>query len=107
LAGDGVGDLTYIEFVTDNAPAFLPPRPIIRFAWKLHKALYRFSGGRFGLQEYTPYKEGLAELTTIGRKSGQPRAVMIAHLEDANDHVTMAMNGWDVADSSVRANQSA
>lgn len=98
MAGDGVGDLTYIEFMTDNAPAFLPPRPIIRFAWKLHKALYRFSGGRFGLQEYTPHKEGLAELTTIGRKSGQPRAVMIAYLEDDNDYVTIAMNGWDVAD---------
>lgn len=77
---------------------FLPPRPVIRFAWNVHKALYRWSGGRFGLRVSTPTKEGLAQLETTGRRTGRPRSVMIAYFEDGDDYVTMAMNGWDVAE---------
>ncbi len=80
-----------------NSP-FLPPRSVIRFAWKVHKALYRYSGGRLGLRDATPDQEGLAELTTVGRRSGHDRTVMIAFFEDGDDYVTMAMNGWDTAD---------
>ena len=84
--------------MADNDTAFFPPRPVIRFAWKVHRALYRLSGGRFGLREATSETEGLAELTTVGRRSGQQRSVMIAFFEDGDDYVTMAMNGWDAAD---------
>lgn len=77
---------------------FLPPRWIIRLAWKIHRALYRYSGGRLGLRETTDGREGLAKLTTTGRRSGQPREVMIAFLEDQGSYVTLAMNGWDAAD---------
>lgn len=83
--------------MTEKAP-FLPPRPVIRLAWKAHKALYRWSGGRFGVTDSSPTKEGLAELTTIGRRSGQERRVMIGYFQDGDDFVTMAMNGWSPAD---------
>ena len=35
---------------TTEPSGFLPPRWVIRSAWKIHKALYRWSGGRFGLR---------------------------------------------------------
>lgn len=76
----------------------LPPRPIIRLAWKIHRGLFRYSNGRLGLREATPDQEGLAQLTTIGRKSGEKRVVMIAYCKDGDDFVTMAMNGWAEAD---------
>jgi deazaflavin-dependent oxidoreductase (nitroreductase family) len=34
-------------------------------------------------------------LTTIGRKSGQERSVIIGYLEDGPNLVAIAMNGWD------------
>jgi len=73
---------------------FLPPRWFIRVAWKIHKALYRWSGGRFGLRAPRSDRYGLAYLTTTGRRSGVERGVMIGYFEDGNSVVTMAMNGW-------------
>lgn len=78
---------------SDRAP-FLPPRWIIRSAWKIHKALYRWSGGRFGLRSARSDRYGLAQLTTTGRRSGLERNVMIGYYHDDADLVTMAMNGW-------------
>jgi len=73
---------------------FLPPRWVIRAAWKIHKALYRWSGGRFGLRTPRADRYGLACLTTTGRRSGADRQVMIGYYEDDGGVVTMAMNGW-------------
>lgn len=33
-------------------------------------------------------------LTTIGRRSGQERSVILGYVEDGADLVTLAMNGW-------------
>ena len=77
-----------------SASGFMPPRWFIRFAWKVHKALYRWSGGRFGLRRPRPGTYGLASLTTIGRRSGLERNVMIGYYGDGDDIVTMAMDGW-------------
>jgi deazaflavin-dependent oxidoreductase (nitroreductase family) len=33
-------------------------------------------------------------LTAVGRRSGQPRSVILGYVEDGADYVTMAMNGW-------------
>jgi deazaflavin-dependent oxidoreductase (nitroreductase family) len=33
-------------------------------------------------------------LTTIGRRSGSERSVMVGYFEDGPNLVTMAMNGW-------------
>jgi F420H(2)-dependent quinone reductase len=38
---------------------------------------------------------GALRLTTIGRKSGQERSVIIGYLEDGPNLVGLAMNGWD------------
>ncbi len=73
---------------------FLPPRPIILAAWKIHRALYRLSGGRFGLRRPKADTYGLARLTTTGRRTGESRSVMIGYYHDGDDLVTMAMNGW-------------
>ncbi|MDA0167036.1 nitroreductase family deazaflavin-dependent oxidoreductase [Solirubrobacter ginsenosidimutans] len=37
-------------------------------------------------------------LTTIGRRTGQERAVMLGYFEDGPNLVTMAMNGWGDAE---------
>ncbi len=74
--------------------AWLPPRWVVRSAWAIHRALYRFTGGRLGLRLPKMGGYGLARLTTIGRRSGEPRSVMIGYFEDGDDIVTMAMNGW-------------
>lgn len=78
--------------------AFLPPRWVVRTAWKIHRGLYRWSGGRMGLRLPSGDREGLAQLTTTGRRSGIQREVMIAYFEDGDDYVTMAMNGWSAAE---------
>ena len=85
--------------VTDRSDAhprspFLPPRWFIRAAWKIHRGLYRWTGGRFGLRVPRADRYGLAFLTTTGRRSGMERGVMIGYYEDGDDVVTMAMNGW-------------
>ena len=38
---------------------------------------------------------GALRLTTIGRKSGKQRNVIIGYIEDGPNLVTLAMNGWD------------
>jgi len=37
---------------------------------------------------------GMMRLTTIGRRTGQERSVILSYFEDGPDLVTMAMNGW-------------
>jgi deazaflavin-dependent oxidoreductase (nitroreductase family) len=33
-------------------------------------------------------------LTTVGRRSGEPRTVIVGYYEDGPNLLTMAMNGW-------------
>ncbi len=74
--------------------ARLPPRWFVRLAWKAHRALYRVTGGRRGLWPEREGKWGTMRVTTVGRRSGEPRSVILAYLEDGPDLVTLAMNGW-------------
>ena len=78
--------------------AWLPPRWFIRFAWKFHRGLYRISGGRIGLRKYEGDNYGMMHLTTIGRRTGQERQVILGFFEDGPNLVTMAMNGWGEAE---------
>jgi deazaflavin-dependent oxidoreductase (nitroreductase family) len=87
-----------------SAPAVLSPiavattaGAVIRVAWLLHRALLRFSGGRVGLRAPGD-KFGLLRLTTVGRRSGQPRVAIVGYYEDGPNLVTLAMNGWAEAD---------
>ncbi|GID29846.1 nitroreductase/quinone reductase family protein [Paractinoplanes brasiliensis] len=73
---------------------WLPPRWFIRFAWSVHRTLYRVSGGRVGLRRPSAGRYGMMRLTTIGRRSGVERGVILAYFEDGPDVVTLAMNGW-------------
>jgi deazaflavin-dependent oxidoreductase (nitroreductase family) len=57
--------------------------------------LYRVSGGRFLWTPRSKRGWGALRLTTTGRKSGQPRSVIVGYLEEGPDLVTLAMNGWD------------
>ena len=78
-----------------KSPAKLPPPWFVHLAWKVHRALYRLSGGRF---LWTPANKrgwGALRLTTVGRRSGEERSVIVGYLEDGDDLLLMAMNGWD------------
>jgi len=74
--------------------AKLPPRWFVRLAWKVHRGLYRITGGRFGLRRAKPGRWGMMRLTAIGRRSGQERPVILGYFDDGPNLVTMAMNGW-------------
>jgi deazaflavin-dependent oxidoreductase (nitroreductase family) len=79
---------------TARAPK-LPPAWFKHAFWRVHRVLNRISGGRF---LWTPGGKrgwGALRLTTIGRRSGKERAVIIGYLEDGPDLITLAMNGWD------------
>ena len=76
-------------------PPRVPPPWFVHTAWRVHRALHRLSGGRF---LWTPSNKrgwGALRLTTVGRKSGKERTVILGYLEDGADLVTLAMNGWD------------
>ena len=60
----------------------------------MHKALARWSGGRVGLGPPKEAKWGTLRLNTVGRKSGEPRSVLLGYYEDGPNLVTLAMNGW-------------
>jgi F420H(2)-dependent quinone reductase len=78
----------------EGAPR-LPPRPFVRTAWVLHRAMHRVSGGRIGLTRPEAGKRfGMMRLTTIGRRSGQRRVAIVGYYEDGPNLVTLAMNGW-------------
>jgi deazaflavin-dependent oxidoreductase (nitroreductase family) len=81
-----------------DRPPRVPPRWFVLAAWKVHRALYRVSGGRRGLWLARPAKWGAMHVTTTGRRSGQERPVILGYLEDGPDLVTLAMNGWGEGD---------
>nr|WP_297422322.1 nitroreductase/quinone reductase family protein [uncultured Actinotalea sp.] len=72
----------------------VPPRWFVRVAWRVHRGLYRLSGGRFLWATGGRRGWGALRLTTVGRRSGQERSVILGYLEDGPDLVTLAMNGW-------------
>jgi deazaflavin-dependent oxidoreductase (nitroreductase family) len=73
---------------------WLPPNWFIRAAWRIHRAIYRFTGGRRGLWVPKPGKWGAMRLTTVGRRSGKERIAILGYYEDGPNLVTLAMNGW-------------
>jgi deazaflavin-dependent oxidoreductase (nitroreductase family) len=76
-------------------PPKTPPPWFVHTAWRVHRALYRISGGRFLWTTSNKRGWGALRLTTTGRKSGQERIVIIGYLEDGPNLVAIAMNGWD------------
>jgi deazaflavin-dependent oxidoreductase (nitroreductase family) len=82
----------------DQAPPkpspWLPPRWFVRGAWVAHRAIHRFTGGRRGLAVPKARQIGYLRLTTVGRRSGKRRAAILGYVEDGQNLVTLAMNGW-------------
>ena len=78
-----------------KSPPKLPPAWFMHAFWRVHRALYRLSGGRFLWTPASKRGWGAAGLTTIGRKSGKERSVIIGYLEDGPNLIALAMNGWD------------
>src|SRR3989442_15791348 len=76
----------------------LPPRWVVVSAWVIHRAIYRLSRGRKGLWSPKPNRWGTMRLTTVGRRSGKKRSVILGYYEDGPNLVTMAMNGWKDAE---------
>ena len=72
----------------------VPPRWFVRLAWSTHRGLYRGTGGRVGLRRAKAGRWGMMRLTTVGRRTGQERGVILGYFEDHANLVTMAMNGW-------------
>ncbi len=81
-------------------PPKLPPAWFKHVFWRGHRAFYRLSGGRGLWTTASKRGWGAAHLTTIGRKSGRERGVIIAYLEDGPNLFALAMNGWDEGDPS-------
>lgn len=80
---------------TTTRPPRMPPPWFVHMFWRVHRAAYRLSGGHFLWTPASKRGWGALHLTTVGRKSGQERSVIIGYLEDGPNLVTLAMNGWD------------
>ena len=65
-------------------------RTIGRFVYPLHRWLYRTTGGRIG---HRTRQGPVLLLTTVGRKSGQPRTTPLLYMADGDDVVVVASNG--------------
>jgi deazaflavin-dependent oxidoreductase (nitroreductase family) len=76
-------------------PPKMPPPWFVHGAWRVHRALYRLSGGRFLWTTSNKRGWGALRLTTIGRTSGRERSVIVGYLDDGPNLVVLAMNGWD------------
>jgi deazaflavin-dependent oxidoreductase (nitroreductase family) len=74
------------------------PRPVLRLVWAAHKALDRLSGGRLSTIRPTDRRVGTLFLTTIGRRSGQPRRNAVYFVEDGSSFVVVASNAGADAD---------
>ncbi|MEV4347486.1 nitroreductase/quinone reductase family protein [Actinoplanes sp. NPDC049596] len=89
----------------------MPPRRVVRLVWRTHRALYRVTRGRLGLWRPRPGRWGAMRLTTVGRRSGIERSVILGYFEDGPRLVTLAMNGWGEGDPAwwlnLRANPEA
>ncbi len=76
----------------------VPPRWFVVAAWAVHRAIFRWTGGRRGLWKATPEKWGTMRLRTVGRRTGKERIAILGYHEDGPNLVTVAMNGWGEGD---------
>lgn len=72
----------------------MPPRWFVKSAWYTHRGLFKLTRGKAGLWRPKPGRWGALRLTTVGRRSGKERSVILGYFEDGANLVTMAMNGW-------------
>ena len=61
--------------------ARLPPRWFIVIFWHVHRRIVQATRGRKGLWRPRAEKWGALRLTTKGRRSGEPRSVVLGYYE--------------------------
>ncbi len=74
-------------------PLKVPPKWLVHVAWRIHRALYKISGGRFLWTTANKRGWGALRLTTVGRNTGKDRSVILGYVEDG-PNLVLAMNGW-------------
>ncbi len=83
------------ESTAGPKPARLPPRWFMTTFWRVHRGLHRLGGGkRFLWPPGGKRGWGALQLTATGRKSGEPRSVILGYLEEEGAYAVLAMNGW-------------
>jgi deazaflavin-dependent oxidoreductase (nitroreductase family) len=76
-------------------PPKLPPAWFKHFFWRAHRFLFRILGPRVLWTPKSKRGWGAMHVTTVGRRSGEPRSVILGYIEDESTPVVLAMNGWD------------
>ena len=79
---------------TTARPSPKVPHWLIRTIWLVHRRAYAVTGGRFGLRAPTASQWGTLRLRTVGRRSGRERIAILGYIEDSNNFIVPAMNGW-------------
>jgi F420H(2)-dependent quinone reductase len=75
----------------------VPPRPVLRAVWALHKGIDRLTGGRIGTARASGHRLGTLFLVSTGRTSGEPRRNALYYVEDGLNLIVVASNaGADV-----------
>lgn len=92
--------MTTLTTARRKKAAKLPPRWFMRWFWFTHRRVVGWTRGRLGLWRPRPGRWGAMYVTTVGRRTGTPHAVLVGYLEDGPDLVTMAMNGWQPGEPS-------
>ena len=80
-------------------------KPIIRVMTRLNTLVYRVSGGRVA-GKWT-HGEPMLLLTTIGRKTGQPRTVTLVYMSDGDRMIVVASQAGMSTDPQWVANAEA
>ncbi|MGA7757213.1 MAG: nitroreductase/quinone reductase family protein [Ilumatobacteraceae bacterium] len=78
-----------------NEPPKLPPTWFKHLFWRVHRLAYRILGARVLWTPQSKRGWGAMHVTTTGRRSGEPRSVILGYIEDGGSPVVLAMNGWD------------
>ena len=60
----------------------MPPRWFVHTFWRVHRGLYRLSRGRFLWTAASKRGWGALSITTVGRRSGKERSVIVGYLAD-------------------------
>ena len=79
---------------TTEAPK-LPPAWFKHLFWRGHRSLYGLLGDRVLWTPENKRGRGAMHMTTVGRKSGERRSVILGYIDDDGSPVVLAMNGWD------------
>jgi len=65
---------------------------LVMLMWRLHRAVYRFSGGRLGGRLLGM---PVLLLTTTGRRSGKPQTTALTFFAEGRNFIVIASNGGE------------